>query len=209
MSDAGNTGNHPPRPWESPAASAPPPEPWGVGSQTAQPPRGPWDAGYQDSRPGVGNRQYANFGQRLVALIIDGLVVGIPTAILFGIWWAAAPKHYVSCTVNNEPGICHVPTGASIGVVVLLGLVWLVAVIGGYFGRMVGRTGRTLGNRAMGTQVVSLETGRPIGTGRAIGRYFGRILSGMFCYLGYLWMLWDKDRQTWHDKIVGSVVVKD
>jgi uncharacterized RDD family membrane protein YckC len=26
--------------------------------------------------------------------------------------------------------------------------------------------------------------------------------------LGYLWMLWDKEKQTWHDKIIGSIVVR-
>jgi len=25
--------------------------------------------------------------------------------------------------------------------------------------------------------------------------------------IGYLWMLWDDEKQTWHDKVVGSVVV--
>ncbi|MFM8387932.1 MAG: RDD family protein, partial [Actinomycetota bacterium] len=24
--------------------------------------------------------------------------------------------------------------------------------------------------------------------------------------LGYLWMLWDSEKQTWHDKMVSSVV---
>ena len=172
------------------------------------PPRGPWDAGYEASNSGAA-RRYANFGQRLVALIIDSLVVTVPFGIAFGIWWAASPKHYVSCTVNDEPGICKVPTGASIGLGVLIGAVYLFAVLFLYFGRMLGTTGQTLGNKAMGTKVVSLETGRPIGTGKAIGRYFGRIASGSICYLGYFWMLWDKDSQTWHDKIVGSVVIKE
>jgi hypothetical protein len=28
------------------------------------------------------------------------------------------------------------------------------------------------------------------------------------CYLGYLWMLWDDQKQTWHDKIVDSAVIR-
>jgi len=27
-------------------------------------------------------------------------------------------------------------------------------------------------------------------------------------FLGFLWMLWDKDRQTWHDKAAGSFVIR-
>ena len=51
-------------------------------------------------------------------------------------------------------------------------------------------------------------TAQPIGAGRAIGRYFAMFLSAILCYLGYLWMLWDPQKQTWHDKIASSVVVK-
>jgi uncharacterized RDD family membrane protein YckC len=55
--------------------------------------------------------------------------------------------------------------------------------------------------------VVDVRTGTPIGVGRAIGRYFAKILSAIPCGLGYFWMLWDPNKQTWHDKIVGSYVV--
>ena len=34
-----------------------------------------------------------------------------------------------------------------------------------------------------------------------------RIVSGFVCLLGYLWMLWDRERQTWHDKVANTVVV--
>ena len=36
---------------------------------------------------------------------------------------------------------------------------------------------------------------------------FGRILSTIPLLLGYFWMLWDSEKQTWHDKLAGSVVV--
>jgi uncharacterized RDD family membrane protein YckC len=26
--------------------------------------------------------------------------------------------------------------------------------------------------------------------------------------MGYMWMLWDPERQTWHDKMAGSIVVR-
>ena len=38
-------------------------------------------------------------------------------------------------------------------------------------------------------------------------RYIGRIVSGIVIFLGYLWMIWDGEKQTWHDKMAGSVVV--
>jgi uncharacterized RDD family membrane protein YckC len=33
-------------------------------------------------------------------------------------------------------------------------------------------------------------------------------VSQLALLLGYLWMLWDPNKQTWHDKVAQSVVVK-
>lgn len=57
--------------------------------------------------------------------------------------------------------------------------------------------------------MVDATTGGPIGAGRALGRYlFAAFISSNICLLGYLWNIWDKRKQTWHDKVVNSVVVK-
>ena len=76
-----------------------------------------------------------------------------------------------------------------------------------YYALTEGRTGQTLGKKALGIKVIDTYTGAPIGGGRAIGRYFAKILSGALCFLGFFWMLWDPNKQTWHDKIVRSYVV--
>ena len=70
-----------------------------------------------------------------------------------------------------------------------------------------GPTGQTPGKRMLGIRVVDFETGGPIGYGRAVLRDLGRIVSGSVLDIGYLWMLWDREKQTWHDKFAGSVVV--
>jgi uncharacterized RDD family membrane protein YckC len=70
-----------------------------------------------------------------------------------------------------------------------------------------GPSGQTIGKRAMGIRVVDYNTGGAIGYGRGFLRYIGRIVSGAICYIGYLWMLWDREKQTWHDKIATTVVV--
>jgi uncharacterized RDD family membrane protein YckC len=77
-----------------------------------------------------------------------------------------------------------------------------------YFGYLEGSaSGQTLGKRALGIRVIDYRTGGPIGFGRAVLRYFARIISTLPCLLGYFWMLWDKERQTWHDKLISDVVV--
>ena len=66
----------------------------------------------------------------------------------------------------------------------------------------------TWGRRIVGIKVVNGDTGMPLGYGRSLGRMLGSAISAWVCYLGYLWMLWDGNKQTWHDKMVGSIVVK-
>jgi uncharacterized RDD family membrane protein YckC len=70
-----------------------------------------------------------------------------------------------------------------------------------------GPRGQTLGKSAMGIRVISLADGQPIGYGRAFIRFIGRIVSTVVILLGYFWMLWDRESQTWHDKFAGAVVV--
>jgi uncharacterized RDD family membrane protein YckC len=55
--------------------------------------------------------------------------------------------------------------------------------------------------------VISFADGGPIGYGRAFVRWIGRFVSVIVFLLGYLWMLWDTERQTWHDKFANAVVV--
>jgi uncharacterized RDD family membrane protein YckC len=150
---------------------------------------------------------YAGFGSRLVARLIDAAIFVIPFLVLFGFVARALPKEYRACTVNGQPAVCRVPTGSSIAVLALVALAWFALVIGYYVTR-VGNQGATIGQNAMGIKVVDVASGQPIGIGRATGRYFMSVVSSWPCYLGYLWMLWDPRRQTWHDKVVNSIVVK-
>jgi uncharacterized RDD family membrane protein YckC len=82
-----------------------------------------------------------------------------------------------------------------------------VAIGIGYFVYFEGSTGQTLGKRALGIRVVDFGSGNSIGYGRAFIRYIGRIVSAIPIFLGFFWMLWDKEKQTWHDKFANSVVV--
>ena len=47
------------------------------------------------------------------------------------------------------------------------------------------------------------RTGRSIGYARAFIRWLVSLVSGVVILLGYLWMLWDREKQTWHDKAAG------
>ncbi|HLY47749.1 MAG TPA: RDD family protein [Solirubrobacteraceae bacterium] len=119
----------------------------------------------------------AGFWRRLAAALIDGLIVGLVS----GIFEALSPR-----------------SGYLFGILV-------AATYFTYFEG--GPAGAGFGKRAMRIRVVDLDSGGPIGYGRAFIRYVGRIVSAFVLYLGYLWMLWDRERQCWHDKFANDVVV--
>ena len=71
-----------------------------------------------------------------------------------------------------------------------------------------GPTGQTVGKRALGIRVYDFrQGGGSIGYGRGFVRQIGKYLSAIPLGLGYLWMLWDKEKQCWQDKLAGTVVV--
>lgn len=154
--------------------------------------------------PAASSSAGANFGQRLGAAVIDWLVTGIPFVILIFIGIALAPTEIVLC--DEGFGLCEQPTDAGVGIIVLFGLIGLVGILA-YTIVMEGGSGQTVGKKAVNIKRVDVATGQPIGTGRGVGLVFGKWISGIPCYLGYLWMLWDADQQTWHDKMTTSKVV--
>jgi uncharacterized RDD family membrane protein YckC len=102
---------------------------------------------------------------------------------------------------DGEPDVGLIVGGAALILVGVL-VVWFLYV------RAMGKTGQTWGARIVGVKVIDNHTGAPIGFWRALGRtVFASLFSGFF-YLGYLWMLWDDQKQTWQDKVVSSAVVK-
>ena len=85
-----------------------------------------------------------------------------------------------------------------------------IGVLGGigYYVWFHGSTGQTPGDAALGIRVVDTETGRPIGFSRAFIRWLVSLVSGFVLLLGYLWMLWDSNKQCWHDKAARNYVVR-
>jgi len=120
----------------------------------------------------------AGFWRRFAGAFIDGIVVGIANGIL-----------------NSIAG-----NGAGIGLGLLVSAAYFTAFIGA-------ERGQTLGQMALGIRVVGLDTGGSIGYGRAFLRWIVSIVSAAVILLGYLWMLWDKEKQCWHDKAANDVVV--
>jgi uncharacterized RDD family membrane protein YckC len=92
------------------------------------------------------------------------------------------------------------------GVTVVLSVFPFPLLFGGYvFGLWLWK-GTTVGGIVFNLKVVRLD-GRPIDAATAVVRTLVAFLSAV-TLLGFLWCLWDSERQTWHDKVAGTVVVR-
>ena len=68
--------------------------------------------------------------------------------------------------------------------------------------------GATPGKMIFGLQIVNKDDGTPIGLVTSLLRFVGYFVSAVVFMLGFLRIIVDKDKQGWHDKIAGTLVVK-
>ncbi|MBP2070853.1 RDD family protein [Thermoanaerobacterium butyriciformans] len=68
-------------------------------------------------------------------------------------------------------------------------------------------TQATLGKMALGLYVTDLN-GDKIGFGRATGRYFGKIISGLILFVGFMMAGWTARKQALHDIMAETLVLK-
>jgi uncharacterized RDD family membrane protein YckC len=195
--------NQPPGDYPPPPPPPPAPPPGGYPPPPPPPPPGgyaPPTQAYAQPAPGG---QYAGFGARLVAYLIDGLILGIPFAIIVILLGGVAAAT-VGSTVDASGQVNGAAVAGGLGLlfVVYLGLV-VVQIL--YFIFFWSRGG-TIGQRILHLRVVDATTGGNIPMGRAFLRYIGIVISAMPCYLGLLWAIWDPRKQGWHDKIASTVV---
>ncbi|MFJ8312615.1 MULTISPECIES: RDD family protein [unclassified Streptomyces] len=131
---------------------------------------------------------FAGWIQRVGATIIDGLIVGVPYALM-SIIGAAVGKGGVAVVF------------ALLGFLLLIGvMLWLLY--------QEGTTGQTPGKKAVGIKVLRESDGQTIGFGMAFVRRLAHFLDSLACYIGWLWPLWDSKKQTFADKVCSTVVVK-
>lgn len=170
-------------------------------------------AGGMGAPMGPGGAPLAEWWKRLVAIIIDNIIVGIPSqiigAIALGGIFATDPL-----TFNPQTGQFEGGAGFFARILASWGALILVSIVIGaaYYAYLHSSRGQTVGKMAMKIKVVDTETGSLIDLGRGVVRYlvaFG--LSIFTCGIGGLldglWPLWDPKRQSLHDKVAKTQVV--
>ncbi len=86
------------------------------------------------------------------------------------------------------------------------GAVLITLLVIGYYTFFWTLVGFTPGKAFLGLKVVR-RSGAKLSFGRALLRFFSYWISAIPLFLGFLWVLWDPNRQGWHDKIAGTQVL--
>jgi uncharacterized RDD family membrane protein YckC len=151
-----------------------------------------------DGRPVAGVLSgLAPWETRVFASWLDLVVVGLPALVPLGYALATAePRGPGSDASDLTPA----------GIVAAWVAILLYLVIWSW-NRYVrtARTGQSLGKRRRGITVRTV-TGEVPGTGRLVARDLAHVLDVLPLFVGLLWPAWDRRRQTFADKIAGTVV---
>jgi uncharacterized RDD family membrane protein YckC len=135
--------------------------------------------------------QYAGFITRTVAFIVDLIAITLGAALFAAITRLVLSFFRTSDLADDLAllvlGVSHV----------------LFAVV--YFTAFWVLAGQTPGMSMTGLRVVRTD-GKPVGIGTAILRFIAYAISAIL-FLGFIWILFDKRRQGWHDKIARTYVI--
>jgi len=149
--------------------------------------------------------RYAGFWRRFVAYLIDSFIISIASFVIF-IPVLGLLGIGIGAGAMEEP---EAATGLIIAAIAAYMFTGLVLAVAGwlYFALMESSNKMgTLGKMAIGIKVTDL-VGNRISFGRATGRYFAKILSGMILMIGYIMAGFTEKKQALHDMIAGCLVV--
>jgi len=125
---------------------------------------------------------HAGFGTRFVAYLIDVIIIDFVSLFLAFLFFYYEEAFYAMGTIS-----------------VIIGMPYFI-----YF---FGTTGQTPGKQLMKIKVVTVG-GSPLTYGVGFMRWIGYLVSGLTLGIGFLWILWDKNKQGFEDKIARTYVVK-
>ncbi len=156
------------------------------------------DYSYQN-QPATYTR-YASFWERLAAYLLDGLIVGVPMYIIMMI--VMVP---LSTTITADP------ESANLGLfftVYILFIILSVVAMWLYFAYFESSEKQaTIGKQAVGLKVTDLN-GNRVSFGKASGRFFGKYLSMIIIYIGFIMVAFTDKKQGLHDMVAGTLVYK-
>ncbi len=165
--------------------------------------------------PSYGNVQYggvayAGFWLRFVAYIIDGVICGFAFLILlvplFLLTGAGTALSKITSGENiSDDAVTFLGLGFLFG---FFGIIFLIGWL--YFALSESSSWQaTLGKKMLNLKVTDLS-GQPISFGRASGRYFSKIITGLIpLMIGYILAGFTEKKQAIHDMIASCLVLRN
>lgn len=140
----------------------------------------------------------AGFGGRFVAYLVDNILVGLVSAVLFGC--CAVPFFMFGGQDDDLLGIY-------IAVISCLWIAGLFIIQFVYFGYFWSKRGQSPGKMLLDIEVIKEDGSLMSFFEAGLRGTLGYWLSSLIFYLGFLWALFDENKETWHDKIFSTEVL--
>lgn len=134
--------------------------------------------------------EYVGFWSRVLASIVDTILM---LMIIYPILFSIYGKTYFTDTQLVSGAADVILNYVFPAVAVILFWIWRSA---------------TPGKMLVKAKIVDAKTGAKPSTGQLIGRYFAYYVSLIPLGLGMIWVAFDARKQGWHDKLAGTVVVR-
>lgn len=155
----------------------------------------------------------ANFSSRFVALFIDLVIV----ILLFGILTLVIPQQTLnqlySQLTESSPWstLPQVTLQTQFGFIKMFLSLNIFHILTNYVYSvfLISTWGQTIGKKLVGIKVVNQQTQKPPNLVKAVIREtLGKFLSGICLGLGFFWMWKNQQKQTWHDLLANTIVIK-
>ena len=151
---------------------------------------------------------YAGFWLRVVAYLIDGIILGVIYGVLFLIGIAFVGVGSIESMARGMHNGDAEPPVAFVLMLIFISFLWLIAswIYHAYLESSPNQG--TLGKMALGLIVTDLQ-GRRIGFGHATGRFFAKIITGLIPLgIGYMMAGFTEKKQALHDMIAATLVLR-
>lgn len=147
--------------------------------------------------------QYAGFWLRFVAWIIDRIILQVASWIILLPFMASLGfEGFFRGRPPRPEEVFGIVAHAFRFVFIMIAVSWL------YYALLESSSWQgTLGKKALGLEVTDLA-GRRVSFGRATGRYFGRIISGLILCVGFIMAGFTERKQALHDILAGCLVIR-
>jgi uncharacterized RDD family membrane protein YckC len=159
------------------------------------------------------NKLYAGFWIRFAASILDGIIISIPLTVIFlGVFFLVLSKSG-SLDVLSDPNAMEGSLSSQqlATIFVTYGILILISIIVPIFyyaGMHASKWQATIGKKLLKLKVTDLQ-GNRISFWRGLGRYLAMVFISSIFYIGYIIAAFTEKKQSLHDLIAGTVVIKE